>query len=83
MSDRWAVGNGFLCRPGLEVITQGMHITVRADARVTEQIPGTPNSVASLQNGKTRTGTIPLELNGGANTRQPSAYDDDLKVGTG
>ena len=47
--NRRPVGDAFFRFPGFEIVSQGMHVTVRANAGITEQVPGAADRVASLQ----------------------------------
>jgi len=52
VEDRWRVGNCPARGPGFEIIAQCIHVAVRADAGIFEQVPGPAESLARLDNGK-------------------------------
>ena len=49
--DGWAVGNRLARRPRFEVITECVHVAVRPDARIAEEIPRPANGLPALENG--------------------------------
>ena len=75
-----AISNGLLCRPGFEIVSQGMHVTIGANPRIPEKIPGATDGLPALQNGIAGTGAIPLQAHPGTYPRQTSANDDDIKL---
>ncbi len=54
--DRGPVGNGFGIAPGLEGISEGEHVRIRADPRIAKKIPGTAHRLARLDNRIGRSG---------------------------
>ena len=46
--NRGPVGDAFFRFPRFEIVSQGMHVTVGANARIPKQVPGAANRVASL-----------------------------------
>jgi hypothetical protein len=53
-----AIGNGGGIAPRLETITHGVHVAVRADARVSEQIPRTAAGFSRLEDYETLIGAL-------------------------
>ncbi len=49
--DRRTVGQGLGTGPRTEVISEGVHVGIRADARIAKQIPGTAHRFAPFDNG--------------------------------
>ena len=52
VTDVVTVSDAFLVYPRFEFVTQSVHVRVRADARVAEQVPGATNSLTAFQNGE-------------------------------
>ena len=75
-----AIGDRLVRGPGFEVITQGIHITIGANARIPEKIPRATNCISTLNNRKIRTGAVALKPHGGADTRKASTDNDDVKL---
>ena len=56
-----------------------MHVTVRANAGIPEQVPGATDRVASLQQDKVAIRAITLEPHRGANAGEARANNDDVE----
>ena len=66
--NRRAVCDTLFGFPGFEIVSQGMHVTVRANAGITKQVPGTPDRFASLQQNEVAIRAISLEPHRGTNS---------------
>ena len=73
IEDVGAVGNGFVPWKRLEAIAQRIHISVAANSRVTEKIPGSAQSFPALQDRDRLARAVPTESTSRANPRQASA----------
>ena len=78
--DRGAVGDGLGLGPRLEDVAQGIHVGVRPDAGVAEQIPGAADGRAPFQDRIGATRTVGLQVNGGADSRKARAHDQDVEM---
>ena len=78
--DGRAVGDGLRLPPGLEGITQGVHVAVGADARIAEQIPGAADALPAFQNGEGLAWAAPPQVAGRANAGQPGADDQHIEA---
>ena len=66
VEDRGPVGNGPVAGPGPEGIAQGVHVGVRPDAGVTEEVPGSTDRLTALEEDEAAVGTRGLEVPGRA-----------------
>ena len=82
-ADARAVGDGLGFFPGFEVVAEGVHVAVRPDAGVAEQVPGAADGVAAFEDGEIEAGAIALQMHGGADAGQAGADDEDVVVGGG
>ncbi|MCY1294091.1 hypothetical protein D9M70_433730 [compost metagenome] len=80
-ADRRPVGDGLGAAPGLEAVAQRVHVRVRADAGVAEQVPGAADGIAGFQDGVALAGAAHLQVARGANAGQAGAYDQDIQDG--
>src|ERR1700681_4318683 len=74
------VGDRLRLGPWLERIAHREHVAVRADDGVTEQVPGTTDAVAALENDKTLGRAIALEVIARADSGQPGADDQHVEM---
>ena len=82
--DRRAVGDRLVGRPRLEAEAEGVHVGVRADAGVLEQIPGAAELVPTLQDHVALAGAAVLQMPGGADAGDAGSHDDNVdKFGHG
>ena len=79
-ADRRAVGDGLGRFPRLEAIAQRVHVGIRADAGITEQIPGAADGVAAFQDGIGFVRAILLQMNRRANARQAGANNQNVEI---
>src|SRR5690606_23077440 len=66
--------------PRAELIAETEHIRIRANTRVAEEIPGTAQTLASLQNDQAFLGKRSLNMAGGTDTRKAGTTDQDVKM---
>src|SRR6476659_4674654 len=83
VQDLRSVGDRLRVGPWLERIAHGEHVTVGADAGVTEQVPGTANAVAALEDGKALARAIALQVIARADAGQSGADDQDVNMYVG
>src|SRR2546427_452716 len=74
------VGDGFGIVPGLGGVSQGVHVGVRANAGIAEEVPGTADVVARFEDGVRPTGTARLQVIARADARNPGTGDEHVKV---
>ena len=51
IEDRWRIGDRFFMPPRFEIEAQRVHIAVRTDAGITEQIPRPTQIIAPIKDG--------------------------------
>ena len=78
--DRRAVGKHFDVQPGAELESEGVHVGVRSDAGIAEQVPGATHSLAPLEHGDSQLGQLGLEVTRRADARQAGSDDQDVEV---
>ena len=78
VTNQVAVGNDFRLGPRLEVVAKGEHVRVRANARVTKQIPGAADGVTAFQNHEGLVRAVLAQMHGSANAGQAGANDDHV-----
>src|SRR5215510_13891644 len=71
--DGRAVRNGPWLLPWFEVIAERMHVAIRPNARISEQIPGAADGVAAFQHREGLARTMHLQVDGCANPRNTRA----------
>ena len=79
-ADRRAVGDGLGRFPRLEAIAERVHVGIRTDAGIAEQIPGAADSVAAFQDGIGFVRAILLQMNRRANARQAGANNQNVEI---
>src|SRR2546426_8013169 len=80
LENRPPVGDGFGTFPGLEGVSQGVHVGVRANAGIAEEVPGTADVVSRLEDGVRPTGTARLQVIARADAGNPGTGDEHVKV---
>ena len=75
-----AVGDRLVGRPRPEPVAERVHVGVRADARVAEQVPGPAEVVARLEDRVAPPGLRVLQVPGGADAGEAGADDQDVDV---
>ena len=78
--DRRAVGDRLGVLPRPEGVAQRVHVGVRADAGIAEQIPGAAAGLARLEDGVALARALVLQVPGRADARQARAHDQDVEV---
>ena len=79
--DRRAVGDRLFMLPWFEDKAQRVHVAVRADAGITEQIPCPAQIVAAFDQRETAVGAVLLQVDGHADARNPCTDDQYIDVG--
>src|SRR5690606_11297844 len=74
------IGKHFGISPGAEIIAQREHVRVRANSRVTKQIPSATNAGAALDNTVTVIGTFAFQMTGCANAGQTSSDNKHIQL---
>ncbi len=78
--DRRAVGDRLFVPPRFEDETQRVHVAVRPDAGVAEQIPGAAQIGPPLDQREAAVGTMHLEMRGHADARKAGADDQNVLI---
>src|SRR5262249_55667942 len=78
--DRRTVGDRLGVLPGPERVPQRVHIGIRADARIAEQVPGPADRFASLEDRVGLAGATALQMAGRSDPRQAGADDQNVEV---
>src|SRR5215813_14641961 len=78
-ADGSAVRDGLAIPPRFEVIAERMHVAVRPNARIPEQIPGAADGVAAFQHRERLTRTMQLQVYSRANSRNTRANDNHIE----
>ena len=81
VEDGWPVGDGFLVPPGFEIEAERVHVAVRADAGIAEQVPGPAQIGAAFENGVAVIWRLVLHVGGHADPGNPRSYDQDIEIG--
>src|SRR5437660_10822739 len=80
VQDSRPVGDRLRLDPWLERIAHRNHVAVGADARITEQVPGAADAVATLENDKTLGRTTALQMITRADAGPPGADDQHIDM---
>ncbi len=83
LEDRVAVGDRLLAVPGPERVPERVHVRVRSDARVAEEVPRATDGTARLEDGVAGPGTLGLQVVAGTDPREPGADDEHVEVRRG
>ncbi len=75
-----AVGQHLQLVPRPELVAEGEHVGVGADARVAEQVPGAAEALAALEDRDGLVRELGGELAGRADAGQAGADDQDVEV---
>src|SRR5262249_30252925 len=75
-----AVGDRLLLAPRLEAVAERVHVRVRADARVAEEVPGAADRVARLDDRVRLARAVALQVVRRADAGDPGADDEDVEV---
>src|SRR5438309_744605 len=78
--DRFAVCDRLRVLPRPERVAEGVHVGVRADPRIAEQVPGTPAAATRLEDGVALLRALRLQVIGSADPRQAGAHDQDVDM---
>ena len=78
--DRGPVGDRLLRRPGLEAVAERVHVGVRADPRVAEEVPGAAEVLARLEDRVAAARAALLQVPGGADPREAGADDQHVEM---
>ena len=76
-----AIGDGFFVQPWFEPISQRMHVAVRPDAGIAEQIPSPAHIGALFQYRKILVRALHGQMRCGTNARQPRTHNQHIKIG--
>src|SRR5277367_1038748 len=69
---------GFL--PGFEGIAERVHVRIGTYAGIAEQVPGTPDGVASFEDRVIAARAVLLQVDAGPDARQAGADDKDVEM---
>src|SRR2546421_11393439 len=78
--DRLAVGDRLRVLPGAERVAERVHVGVRADPGIAEQVPGPAAAAARLDDGVALLRALRLQVIRGADPRQAGAHDQDVDM---
>lgn len=78
--DRRTIGDGLLLFPWLESVAQRIHVAVRPNAWIFEEIPGPANGIAPLKDGKGSVRALRLQMICCANAGNAGADNQNVKV---
>jgi hypothetical protein len=79
-ADRRPVGDRFRLAPGLERIAQRVHVGIRTDAGIAEQIPCAADGIAAFEDRIGFLRAIGLQMIGRADARKPGTHNDDVEM---
>ena len=78
---RITVGDRLLAVPRPEGVAQRVHVRVGTDPGVAEEIPGSPDGVAGLEDGVVGPRALRLQVVTGTDAGQARTHDQDVEVG--
>ena len=78
--DRGPVGDRLLRRPRFEAVAERVHVGVRADPRVAEEVPGAAEVLARLEDRVAAARAALLQVPGGADPREAGADDQHVEM---
>src|SRR5208283_805028 len=78
--DGRAVGDALRALPGPEGVAERVHVRIRADTGVAEQIPGPADAVARLEDRVGLPRTVFLQVVGGADAGQTGSDDEHVDM---
>ncbi len=81
VEDGGAVGDRFLVRPGFEIEAQRMHVAVRPDAGIAEEVPGSPQIVTAFDDRETVTGRLVLHMRRHADAGDARTHNQNVEIG--
>jgi hypothetical protein len=81
VEDRGPVGYRLLVAPRLEIEAERVHVAVRADAGIAEQVPGAAEVLAPLENREAAIRALHPHMRGHADARNPRAHDQHVEIG--
>ncbi len=80
VEDRGSVGDRLVSVPGAEGVAEGVHVGVRADAGVAEEVPGPADAIAGLEDRVGLAGAVGLQVAAGADAGQSGPDDQHVNV---
>ena len=80
LADRRPVGQHLQLLPRPELVAEGEHVRIGADARVAEQVPGAAEALAALQHREGLVRKLGGQLSGRPDARQTCADDQDVEM---
>ena len=80
LEDRRTVGDRLRLTPRRERVAERVHVGVRANPRIAEQVPGAADRVTRLQQREAAIRCITPQVTRGADPRQTSADDQDINM---
>jgi hypothetical protein len=76
--DRRTFGDGLLVGVGLEAETECVHVGVRAQTRVLEEVPGAAQVLSALENDIALVGAAFLQMPGRTDAGDAGSHDDNV-----
>src|SRR6516164_7836340 len=80
LQDGGTVGDGVWGFPRTERVAEGVHVGVRTDAGVAEEVPGAADGAASFEDDVALAGTLRQQAIGGSDAGEACPDDDDVEV---
>jgi hypothetical protein len=80
IQNRGPVRDSLAVLPWFEVVTERVHVAVRANARKTKEVPGSAHRFAALEDEVGLARTFILQMTGRADARQACTDDYDVKI---
>src|SRR5215218_4332113 len=80
VADLLAGGDRVFVAPRLERVPERVHVRVRADAGIAEEVPGAADRLAGLEDRVAPTGAVPPQVGAGADAGEAGADDQDVDV---
>src|ERR1700756_5155176 len=80
VEDRLTLADRLRRRPRLEAVAQGVHVRVRADAGVAEEVPGPPQFLARLEDRVAAARKSLLQMVRSADAGESGADDQHVKM---
>src|SRR5579871_60033 len=78
--DRRTVGDRFRTRPGPEAIAHRVHVGIRTDSRIAEEIPGAADRAAPFEDRKALLRAFLREVPGRTDPGKPGTHDQDIHM---
>ena len=78
--DRRTIGDGLGLGPGFEIEAQRVHVRIRADAGIAEQVPRPAHGASLFEDSIGLAGALLAEVNGSADARKARTDDENVCI---